>query len=100
MASEVVWLEEARENLDEIIAQIAEANPSAARKYRAGVVNACRKLVDFPRSGRRYSDLFRAVVYRNHIIFYQVIGGADRVHIVMVIDARRDVDGIVLDLLT
>ncbi|MFH1794006.1 MAG: type II toxin-antitoxin system RelE/ParE family toxin [Pseudomonadota bacterium] len=100
MASEVVWLKEARENLDEIIAQIAEASPAAARKYRSGLVNACRKLADFPRSGRRYNDLFRAVVYRNHIIFYQVIGGADRVHIVMVIDARRDVDGIVVDLLT
>ena len=95
MRAKVIWLRQARRDLVEIIDYISADNPSAADRYRLGVISACRKLVDFPLSGRRYYDRFRTITYRNHLVFYEVASDPTTVTIVMIIDSRRDVESIV-----
>lgn len=65
-------------------------SPSAAAHYIEGLYSACQRLADFPRSGRRYNDTFRVLVFRNHLVFHYFDATSAVVSIAMVVDGRRD----------
>lgn len=48
-------------------------------------------LADFPLSGRQYDSRYRAIVVRNHLVFYRYEVADDRIVIVAVLDGRRDI---------
>jgi toxin ParE1/3/4 len=91
MAVEVVWLDQAKDDLREILDFIAKDNPSAAKSYVDGIERASKKLAAFPDSGLVYDSRFRRIVFRNHLIFYNHDPENRTVSIVAIIDGRRDV---------
>jgi toxin ParE1/3/4 len=90
MAVEIVWLDQARDDLREILDFIADENPAAAANYVTGIMEACNKLADFPEVGLRYNRRFRRLVFRNHLVFYHHDTAGHVVFITAVIDGRRD----------
>lgn len=97
MAVEVVWLDEAKDDLRALLDHIATENPPAAERYVAGIADACRRLEVFPRSGRRYDDKYRCIVFRNHLVFYRFDEVRQQVLIAAVLDGRRDIASILDD---
>lgn len=95
MAARIVWLDEAKDDVREILQYIAAENPSAAIGYVAALTESCGRLADFPRSGRRYNASFLSIVFRNHLIFYRFDEQADEVRIAAVVDSRRDIEKLV-----
>ena len=91
MAAELVWREQALDDLLAIMEYIASDNRRAAWKYVDALEAACQRLRDFPLIGRRYSSRYRAIVFRNHLIFYRFDTDANVVFITRVVDGRRDV---------
>jgi toxin ParE1/3/4 len=91
MTVDVVWLDQAKDDLREILDFIAQDNPSAAAAYVDGIEQACNRLADFPDSGSVYDSRFRRIVFRNHLIFYSHDAESRTASIVAVIDGRRDV---------
>ena len=92
MPSEVVWLDQARDDVSAILEFIAKDSPKASLNYIAELEEQSLQLADFPESGRRYNDTYRCLVFRNHLIFYRYDQTANRVTIVTVLDGRRDVE--------
>jgi toxin ParE1/3/4 len=90
MAAEVRWLDQAKDDLREILDYIAVENPRAAERYVSELQAACERLAPFPMSGRLYNDQFRVLVFRNHLVFHRYDESAGIVSVVMVIDGRRD----------
>lgn len=90
MAFELVFLDQAKSDLRELFDYLFSVSPRAAGRYVDGLENACGKLRIFPQSGRRYDDRYRLLVYRNHLIFYRVSEATSSVHIVAIVDGRRD----------
>ena len=95
MATEVVWLDNAKDDVRAILHFIALDNPFAANRYVTDLADACQRLSEFPLSGRRYNARFRCLTFRNHLVFYQFDDAVERVRIVAVIDGRRDIKGLV-----
>ena len=89
MAVEVRWLDQARDDLGDILDYIAAENPAAAERYVTELYAACARLASLPQSGRRYNDAFRVLIFRNHLIFHHYDEAAGIV-VVMVLDGRRD----------
>ena len=90
MAAEVRWLDQAKDDLREILDYIAVENPYAAERYISELQAACERLAPFPLSGRRYNDQFRVLAFRHHLVFHLYDEAAGVVSVVMVIDERRD----------
>lgn len=90
MAAEVRWLDQAKDDLREILDYITAENPRAAERYVSELQAACERLTPFPLSGRFYNEQFRVLVFRNHLVFHQYDKVAGMVSVVMVIDGRRD----------
>ena len=90
MAVEIVWLDQAKDDLREILDFIADENPTAAANYVMGITEACNKLADFPEFGSRYNSKFRRLVFRNHLVFYRHDKADHLASIVAVVDGRRD----------
>jgi plasmid stabilization system protein ParE len=83
MGAEILWLDQAKDDLREILDYIAAENPPAAERYVAELYAACGRLATFPMSARRYNDEFRVLVFRNHLVFHQYDEAAGIVSIVM-----------------
>lgn len=92
MAAEIIWLDDAKDDVRTILQYIAAENPSAALGYVAALTQCCERLADFPHSGRRYNSSFRYIVFRNHLVFYRVMEQDSQVRITAVIDGRRDIE--------
>lgn len=99
MAAELVWLEQAEADLDSVGEHIAQSNPGAAAKYVDSILSACKKLTEFPRSGRQYNKRYRILVVRNHLVFYRHDKTRERVVIAAVFDGRRNLARLVKSLL-
>lgn len=85
----VIWLEPALEQLETILAYIAERNESAAANLYAAVKACTDRLPDHPflyRPGRTPGTR-EAVVHPNYIVVYRV--SAEAVEIVGVVHARQ-----------
>lgn len=89
MAYELVFLDQARNDLRDLFNYLHLLSPRAAISYVDGLEKACDRLRTFPRSGRQYDDRYRVLVYRNHLIFYR-ISDSSSVHVVTLVDGRRD----------
>lgn len=97
MPTELVWLEQARIDVANLLDHLAKQSPRAAQDYVDGLFRASGRLENFPLSGRRYDDTYRVIVYRNHLLFYAFDEIEDRVSITMVIDGRRDLQRLLED---
>jgi toxin ParE1/3/4 len=94
MPAEIVWLDQALDDLDSILDYISNDSPKAALRYGADLEKSCQRLGDFPMSGRAFKDRYRCLVFRNHLVFHRYDAAANIVFITMIIDARRDLDRI------
>jgi toxin ParE1/3/4 len=94
MPAEVVWLDQALDDLDSILSYISKDSPKAALRYGADLEKSCERLRDFPMSGRAYKNRHRCLVFRNHLVFHRYDVEANILFITMIIDARRDLDRI------
>ena len=86
----VVWREEARSDLAEIITYIAERNPIAARRLKTRLEESVMPLQQHPllfRKGR-VEGTREIVVHPNYIVVYRVLEA--HVEITSVIHARRE----------
>lgn len=95
MAAEVVWLDDAKDDVRLILEYLAVENATAAAGYVAALTKSCEKLAEFPLAGRRYNAAFRTVVFRNHLIFYRFNKNDRKVTIAAVIDGRRDIEKLI-----
>ena len=89
MAFELIFLDQARNDLRDLFNHLYLLSPRAAISYVNGLEKACERLRTFPRSGRQYDDRYRVLVHRNHLIFYRISDSAS-VHVVTIVDGRRD----------
>jgi len=90
MAFDLIFLDQARDDLRELSDFLFPLNPQAASRYVGGLEEACQKLRMFPLAGRMYNDTYRLLVFRNHLIFYRVSIDEQKVHVVTIVDGRRD----------
>ena len=93
MVRKVVWLDRAERDLDNLHDYIARDNPTAATRYVKALRNACRRLVDYPLSGKAFDDRYRVIIYRNHLVFHRYDPARKVVTVVRVVDGRRDLAG-------
>ena len=91
MVAKVVWHDQTKDELRDILDYLYPRNPDAALAYVHEVEKACNKLADFPLQGRQYDKRYRAIVIRNHLAFYRYDELRDTVVIVTIIDGRRDI---------
>ena len=99
---EVLWTDAARHDLERIIEFIADEHPANALGTLARLERRCRSLAELPERGRivpeaRAVDVFTyrellegpwRIVYRHD---------ADRVHVMAVLDARRELSSLLLE---
>lgn len=90
MANDIVWLDEAEDDLQSLFHFIERENPRAATRYVEEVVDACGRLADFPLSGRLFTGTYRAIVVRNHLVIYRYEAAPSEVLISAIVDGRRD----------
>lgn len=99
---EVLWTQTARQDLEGIIGYIADDSIDRALSVANRIEHRCRELHTLPARGRVIPEL-RAVdvmAYRELIegpwrIVYRY--DAERVHVVAVLDARRDLSSLLLE---
>ena len=99
---EVLWTDAARFDLERIVEFIAEENPANAFTALARLKRRCQTLAALPQRGRIVPEL-RAVdvfTYRELIegpwrIVYRY--DVHRVYIMAVLDARRELSGLLLE---
>ena len=90
MAASIVWLDQAKDDVRALIDYLSPRNPTATLAYIDDLEAAVSRLAAFPLSGRRYNARDRALVVRNHLVFYRHAEDDNMVVIVAVLDARRD----------
>lgn len=92
----IVWSPEAETDLIGIWLYGAQVHsPADADRHLRAIDAACRRLVNWPQSGRARPEIargLRSVPVAPHVVFYRVTSSA--VEIVRVLHARRDVDAI------
>ncbi len=102
MTGKIIWSAVAENDLICIIDYIAEESTASALKAFSRIKEKCSKLYQHPLQGRVVPELkdFGVSVYRELIVdVWRVIYKVDNktVHVVSVIDARRNVEDILLD---
>ena len=99
---QVLWTDAARLDLERIVEFIAEENPASALTALARLERRCRTLAALPERGRivpetravdvlTYRELIEGpwrIVYRHDV---------DRVHVMAVLDARRELSSLLLE---
>jgi plasmid stabilization system protein ParE len=97
MPESYVFFPQARTDLRNIIAYIAQDNPGAARKIKTLMLNACTNLGKNPYIGQERSDLTtKAVrfwpVHHNYMIIYKP--DTKPVQIIRIYNNARDINSI------
>lgn len=85
----LVWRADARADLRQIVAYIADRNPGAVERLRDAIEHAAERLPAHPYMHRpgRAPGTREAVVHPNYILIYRVV--TDRVVVLAVVHARR-----------
>jgi len=96
--AEIVWRPRAVRQLGQIFDYIQQHSPSAAARYVSELRHACEQLGQFPEKAPQYNERYRALVYRNHLVFYRFAREDDKVLVIAILDARRDVPAILRNL--
>ena len=102
MPVSLVWTPQAREDLVEIYAWIAQENLSAAENLWDGIQSKIVALNIHPRLGVRRSDIrpsARILIHGAYLVLYETVpdgdeGRIDRVEIVRIVDGRRNLKGL------
>jgi toxin ParE1/3/4 len=102
MPAELVWSNQARNDLLEIYVMIGLEQPAAAERYFDRIEDKARLLKSQPRMGVRRSDIrasMRMLVEAPYLILYRTDpdteeGPVAKIEIIRVIDGRRDLSGI------
>ena len=92
MPASIVWLDQARDDIHSIIANISLHNPPAAKTCVKELLESCRILEQFPLGGPAWNDRYRTLAVRNHLIFYRFDVATGGVTIVALLDGRRDLE--------
>lgn len=84
----LIWRPEARRDLMEIIAYIAERHPAAAERLGEAIRHTAERLPDHPFIHRpgRVAGTREAIVHPNYILVYRV---ADTIEVLAVVHARQ-----------
>ena len=90
MAANVVWLDQAKDDVRQFLEYLHPKNPTATTSYVDDLERACSGLADFPMQGSQYNERYRALVVRNHLVFYRHDQNENEVTIVTILDGRRD----------
>ena len=73
----IKWSQLSAERLTEIVKNIAEDNPGAARKLAASILTSVEKLIKFPKLGRIVPELgipkYREILVGNYRIIYSIV---------------------------
>lgn len=101
MPVEVVWSNQAREELLNIYVTIGLENPSAADRIYDRIERRAQQLADQPKMGPRRPDIrpaTRMLVETPYLILYEAIPDTDdepvtMVEVVTVVDGRRNLAG-------
>jgi addiction module RelE/StbE family toxin len=91
MGSKLVWLRQAYDDLSALHEYIAADNGPAADAYVEDILSACERLSEFPLSGRHYNSAYRALVVRNHLVFYRFDENEGQIFIVAVLHGHRNI---------
>ncbi len=99
-----VWTKLAEDDLEEIIDYIYENNPQIATKLYKEIKSKVLYLEEFPKQGKIVPELkeFNIVICRELIIkswriIYKI--GKHNIYIISVIDARRNFEDLLLEIL-
>ena len=86
---QIKWTKRAGQNLDAVIAYIAQDNPLAAKKFLSELLQKVDHLKSFPMLGRPgvVPSTRELVVHDNYIAYYRV--KQERVEILRVLHVRR-----------
>jgi toxin ParE1/3/4 len=88
----LVWTENARRSLREIVRYLRQYSPQAAERISKQITAATRRLEDFPLSGRIVPELagtgFREVIVADYRVIYEATA-EDTVEILAVVHGRR-----------
>ena len=96
MKYKVVFLQAALDDLEQIVAYIAQDNVNAALRLHDRIVETTNKLPDFPMIGRLVPDEkigkhgFRMIGHGKCIIFYKVYDNDNKVVVLRVLHGARD----------
>jgi len=85
------WSARALDELDDIVAYIAQFNPDAAERLHIRIESVVLPLANNPflyRASERWHGLREIVAHPNYLVFYRVL--EDRIEIVSVAHARRN----------
>ena len=97
MGNRLVWLQQAYDDLSALHEYISADNGRAADAYVEDIFAACERLREFPRSGRPYNSVYRALVVRNHLVFYRFDEIEEQIVIVAVLHGHRNIAALFLD---
>lgn len=88
MTLPVIWDPEARHDLHELTAYIADRNPAAAERIGAAIQHAADRLPDHPLIHRpgRVPGTREAIVHPNYILVYRV---GEAIEVLAVLHARQ-----------
>lgn len=100
MKKEIVWSQDASDDLIEIVTYIKEkSGRNIANEIYQRIMNHIENIDDFPESGRFVSELMsigvidiREIIEKPWRIFYRII--SNKIQIISVIDGRRNVEEI------
>ena len=98
MAVELLWLDEAKDDLRSILEFISRDKPMAASAYVAAISNECTRLVDFPALGRVYDGTYRMLVVGSHVVLYRYDESGASITIAAVVHGSRDIGRFVANL--
>ena len=96
MKCKVIFLQAALDDLEQIVAYIAQDNVNAALRLHDRIVETANKLSDFPMIGRLVPDEkigkhgFRMIGHGNYIMFYKVYDNDNKVVVLRVLHGARD----------
>jgi toxin ParE1/3/4 len=93
VAYRLIWAPAARLDLKDLVAYIAEDNPTAARKFMRSLFQVVERLSQFPRSGRIVPEFkdpnLREVIRRPCRIVYRIKSEEEVIEIVRVWHGAR-----------
>lgn len=99
---EIIWAKTAHADLVEIIQRIRADNPMAAATILKSIKEATAVLTLFPQQGRIVPELkqqgivhYRELIVAPWRVIYRIAGSS--IYVLSVIDARRNVEDVLLD---
>jgi toxin ParE1/3/4 len=95
MAFKLIWSPSARLDLKEIALFIDQDNPSAAKRFVKGLVQAVKRLADFPMAGRVVPEIgkphIREIMRRPCRIVYRITHEKQEIEIMRIWHSARGI---------